>query len=229
MGETSLGDAPRGAVLQRDKETYMMIPRLVGGMLTAEILKRLADVAEKYQVPMVKITGAQRIALFGVKADQVEAIWQDLGMEPAPTGKKILKSVKICPGLSYCKNAQQDAMGLGLKLEERFLGMPLPGKFKIGVSGCPNNCAEGWIKDFGVFGRAKGYTVVVGGKLGRDPSLGRVLYEGLTEEDVLSMAEKMLTLYKENAKPGERLGKVLERLGNCELMPPPGIDPALQN
>jgi NAD(P)H-nitrite reductase large subunit len=229
MGEVSKAEAPRGAVLQRDKETYMMIPRLVGGMLTAEILRKLSDVAEKYQVPMVKITGAQRIGLFGVKADQVEAIWNELGMEPAPTGKKILKSVKICPGLPYCKNAQQDAMGLGLKMEERFLGMALPGKIKFGVSGCPNNCAEGWIKDFGVFGRAKGYTVTVGGKLGKNPSLGRVLYEGLTEEDTLAMAEKMLTLFKENANPGERLGKVLERLGNYELMPPPGIDPALKD
>jgi NAD(P)H-nitrite reductase large subunit len=107
--------------------------------------------------------------------------------------------------------------------------MELPGKIKIGVSGCPNNCAEGWIKDFGVFGRAKGYTVIVGGKLGKDPRLGRVLYEGLTEEDVLAMAEKMLTLFKENANPGERLGRVLERLGNYELLPPPGVDPALEH
>ncbi len=228
MGDASLGDAPRGAVLQRDKETYMMIPRLVGGMLTAEILKRLADVAKKHQVPMVKITGAQRIALFGVKADQVEIIWKELGMEPAPTGKRTLKSVKICPGLPYCRNAQQDAMGLGLKLEARFLGMALPGKFKIGVSGCPNNCAEGWIRDFGVFGRAKGYTVVVGGKLGRNPILGRVLYQDMTEEEVLDMAGKVLTLYKENANPGERLSKVLERLDKYELMLPLGIDPALQ-
>ncbi|MGD0154315.1 MAG: NAD(P)/FAD-dependent oxidoreductase [Thermacetogeniaceae bacterium] len=228
MGDVPLGEAPRGAVLQRDKETYMIIPRLKGGMLTAEILKKFADVAEKYQLPMIKITGAQRIALFGVKREDVEAIWSDLDLEPAPTGKKILKSVKICPGLLYCKNAQQDAMGLGLKLEEKFLGMTLPGKIKIGVSGCPNNCAEGWIKDFGVFGRAKGYTVVVGGKLGNRPSLGRVLYEGLTEEDVLSMAEKILTLFKENANPGERVGKVLERLGHYDLMPPAGADPALQ-
>jgi len=226
MGEAPQREAPRGAVLQRDKETYMIIPRLAGGMLTAGILKRFAEVVDKYQIPMVKITGAQRIGLFGVKADQVEAIWQDLGMAPAPTGKRILKSVKICPGLPYCKNAQQDAMGLGLKLEEQFLGMVLPGKIKIGVSGCPNNCAEGWIKDFGVFGRAKGYTVVVGGKLGKDPCLGRVLYEGLTEEDVVGMAEKMLTLFKENANPGERLGKVLERLDYYEFMPPPGIDPS---
>ena len=223
-----MGEAPRGAVLQRDKETYMIIPRLKGGMLTAEILKKFADVAEKYRIPMVKITGAQRIALFGLKAEDVEAIWSDLGMEPAPTGKKILKSVKICPGLAYCKNAQQDAMGLGLKLEEKFLGMALPGKIKIGVSGCPNNCAEGWIKDFGVFGRAKGFTVIVGGKLGSRPCLGRVMYEGLTEEDVLSMAEKMLALFKENANPGERLGKVLERLEYYEFMPPAGADPALQ-
>ncbi len=228
MREAPKEEAPRGAVLQRDKETYMIIPRLKGGLLTADILKRFAEVTEKYRVPMVKITGAQRIALIGVKADQVEAIWQDLGLEPAPTGKKILKSVKVCPGLPYCKNAQQDAMQLGLKLDEKFLGMALPGKFKIGVSGCPNNCAEGWIKDFGVFGRAGGYTVVVGGKLGRDPRLGRVLYEGLTEEDVLSTAENMLTLYKDNANPGERLGKVLDRLGHYELMPPAGLDPGLQ-
>ncbi len=228
MGEVPPGEAPRGAVLQRDKETYMIIPRLKGGMLSAEILKKFAVVAEKYRIPMVKITGAQRIALFGVKGEDVEAIWSDLGMGPAPTGKKILKSVKICPGLPYCKNAQQDAMGLGLKLEEKFMGMTLPGKFKIGVSGCPNNCAEGWIKDFGVFGRVKGFTVIVGGKLGSRPSLGRVLYEGLTEEDVLSMAEKILNLYKENANPGERLGKVMERLGHFDLMPPAGADPALR-
>ncbi len=206
-------ELPRGAVLQRDKTTYAIIPRLKGGLIDVEVLRKIANVAEKYKIPVLKITGAQRIALVGIKAGDVEPIWQELGMEPAPAVGRVVRSVKVCPGTAACKLAQQDALGLGLKLDEKFLGMELPAKFKIGISGCPNNCAESWIKDFGVFGRNNGYSVVVGGNIGNNPRLAKNLAEGLNEDEVFALAEKIINIYKEKANQKERFGSFIDRVG----------------
>lgn len=199
--------------MQRDKATYAIIPKLPGGLVTPEVLRKFADVAEKYKIPVLKITGAQRIALVGIKPKDVEAVWQELGMEPAPAVGKVVRSVKVCPGTAACKLAQQDSLGLGLKIDEKFLGMELPSKFKFGISGCPNNCAEGWVKDFGAFGRPKGFTVVVGGNVGAKPRLAQVLAEDLSADEVIALAEKVISVYKEKANSGERFGKFLERIG----------------
>lgn len=208
---------PRGAVLQRDGKTYAVVPRIPAGLVNPDVLERIAAVARKYQIPVLKLTGAARIALVGLKEEDVEAVWAELGMEPAPAVGLCVRSVKACPGTAACRLAQQDSLALGLKMEELFGGMELPGKMKIGVSGCPMNCAETWVKDFGAFGKKKGFTVVVGGSAGVKPRLAELLAEDLAAEEVVGLFEKVVAVYREKAKPGERLGAFLDRFGIEQL------------
>jgi NAD(P)H-nitrite reductase large subunit len=151
----------KGAIMQRDKETYAIAPHIPGGIITDfNLLRRLADVAEKYGVKAVKLTSAQRVALVGLKREDLDQVWEDLGRVPGAAIGLCVRSIKICPGTTFCRIGMQDAVGLGLHLDEKYHGMPLPFKFKIGVSGCPNNCSESVIKDLGLVGAAKGWRVL---------------------------------------------------------------------
>ena len=147
----------KGAIIQRDKATYAIAPHIPGGIITDfNLLRRLADVAEKYGVKAMKLTSAQRIALVGLKLEDLDPIWQELGMVPGAAIGLCVRSIKICPGTTFCRMGMQDAVAVGLHLDEKYHGMPLPFKFKIGVSGCPNNCSESCIKDSGSGGRGQG-------------------------------------------------------------------------
>jgi len=121
--------------------------------------------------------------------------------------------VKICPATHFCKRAVQDAVTLGLELDKQYHGMMLPSKFKIGVSGCMNSCSESAVKDLGLIGTRKGYTVMIGGSAGLKPRLADVLIEDVPQEDVLSLVDKVVTYYKENGKSYERMGTMIQRLG----------------
>ncbi len=204
--------APRGAVPQKDGKSYAIIPKLNLGLIDAATLRKLADVIDKYNVPVTKVTGSMRLALVGMKADDVEAIWNDLGLEPAPAVGSCVRSVQSCPGTAVCKNGLQDSLGLGSALDEKYSGKPMPGTVKIAVSGCPICCAESYVRDLGFVGRANGWTVVVGGYSSRNARIGDVLAEGLTQDDALKLAEKVIAVYTEQAKPGERIGKMIDRL-----------------
>lgn len=206
---------PRGAILQKDKETYAIVPRLQPcGLLDVETLRRLADVAEKFEVPVIKITGAQRIAMVGFTAENVEPAWEALEREPAPAVGPCIHYVTACPGTAYCRLAQQDALALGTEMDEKLLGYgEFSSKFKIGISGCPMNCCESWLRDFGAFGRRTGWTVVVGGKGGMRPRIGDKLAESLPSEEVVALLYKTLEAYQRIAKRRERLGAAIERVG----------------
>ncbi|MEW5762844.1 MAG: reverse transcriptase-like protein [Bacillota bacterium] len=208
-------EVPRGAFLQRDRATYAVVPRLApAGVLDAATLRRLADVAEKYRIPIVKITSAQRIALVGLRPEEVEPVWEDLGMEPAPAVGPCVHYVKACPGTVACRYGQQDALGLGKRLDERLLGHgELASKFKIGISGCPFNCCESWLRDFGAFGKARGWTVVVGGVGGARPRIGDVVAENVGDDEVINLVERTIEAYKELGKKGERLARTIDRVG----------------
>ncbi|MGQ9498180.1 MAG: reverse transcriptase-like protein [Desulfotomaculales bacterium] len=208
-------EVPRGAFLQRDRATYAVVPRLApAGILDAATLRRLADVAEKYRIPIVKITSAQRIALVGLKPEEVELVWEDLGMEPAPAVGPCVHYVKACPGTVACRYGQQDALGLGKRLDERLLGHgELASKFKIGISGCPFNCCESWLRDFGAFGKAHGWTVVVGGVGGARPRIGDIVAENVGDDEVINLVERTIEAYKELGKKGERLARTIDRVG----------------
>ncbi|HOX04135.1 MAG TPA: NAD(P)/FAD-dependent oxidoreductase [Candidatus Paceibacterota bacterium] len=208
-----LNDGEKGAVLQRDRKTYGIAPHLPCGVVTAATLRKLADVAEKYQVPMIKVTSAARIALLGIPEEQVDAVWADLGMDPGHVVGICIRSVKACPGTTFCKRGQQDSLGVGLELDEKFHGQELPGKMKIGVSGCPFQCAETSFKDIGLVGTAKGWRVLVGGNGGASPRLADTLAQRIDTHDAVGMVVRILEYYRAHAQPKERMGKLIERLG----------------
>ncbi|ACV62248.1 nitrite and sulphite reductase 4Fe-4S region [Desulfofarcimen acetoxidans DSM 771] len=212
-----MSDKPRGAILQRDGQTYAIVPKIKGGLLDLATLKKLTATVEKYNIPIVKLTSAQRLALVGMKAEDIEAIWTDLGMEPAPATGSVVRSVQVCPGNAVCKNGQQNSLQLGIKIDEMFSGKALPGKVKIGVSGCPLSCAEPKVRDIGLLGKAAGWTLVAGGSAGARPRIADQITEGLTDEQALELISKIIEVYGEQAKKGERIGNLIERIGLDEF------------
>ena len=202
-----LQDGEKGVVIQRDQETYGVAPHIPCGVATPEILRKIADVAERYGVAQIKITSAARIALLGIKEEDVDAVWADLGMDPGNVVGICVRSVKACPGTTFCKRGQQDSLGFGMLLDEKYHGMQLPGKMKIGVSGCPNQCGETSFKDIGLVGTRKGWRVYVGGNGGTNPRLGEILVQRIDTEEALVMIDKILEYYRANAKPKERTTK----------------------
>ncbi len=212
-----LNDGEKGVIIQRDKKTYAVAPHIPCGVVQPETLRRLADVAEKYGAQALKITSAARIAIVGVDEKDVEAIWNELGMGPGFAVGLCIRSVKACPGTTFCKRGQQDSLSLGLKLDGKYHGMELPGKFKLGVSGCPHQCAETCIKDIGLVGSAKGWRVLVGGNGGVRPRLAQELAKDLTEEQAMALVETIVQYYKANAGPHKRLGAMIEKMGFDEF------------
>ena len=208
-----LKDGEKGAVLQRDKETYAVVPHTPLGIVTPAQLRKIADVAEKYQAKALKLTSVGRVAMVGFKEEDIDAVWSELGIPPGAAVGLCVRSVKACPGTTFCRLGQQDAVGLGLELDSRYHGLELTGKFKIGVAGCPNQCAETSVKDLGFFGKAKGWTVLVGGNAASRPRLGEEVASSLSDEQALLVADKVINFFKENGKKGERIGRTIDRIG----------------
>ncbi|WP_332843819.1 hypothetical protein [Paraclostridium bifermentans] len=203
----------KGAVLQRNKKTYAIAPHVPAGLITSDQLRKLADVADKYNAKAIKITAAQRIALVGLEENDIDSAWQDLGMKPGAAIGLCVRSIKTCPGTSFCKRGFKDSVSIGLKLDDRYHGMNLPNKLKIGVSGCPNSCADNHTRDIGLMGTPKGWTVFVGGKGGTIPRLGDRLVMGIPDEKVLDLVDDIVNLYSDNANNKERLGAYIDRVG----------------
>jgi len=203
------------ANIQKDG-TYSVIPRIWGGVTTAAELRAIADVADKYQVPTVKITGGQRIDLLGVKKEQLPWVWGDLAKAGFVSGHaygKALRTVKTCVGSEWCRFGTQDSTGLGIKLEKMSWGSWTPHKFKMAVSGCPRNCAEATIKDFGVVCVDSGYELHVGGNGGVKVRATDLLCKVETEEHVLEYSGAFMQLYREEAQYLERTAPWIERVG----------------
>ena len=208
-----LQDGEKGAVLQRDKTTYAIVPHLPLGLITPEQLRKIADVAEKYRSAALKVISAARIAIVGLKEQYIDQAWQDLGMAPGAAVGLCVRSIKACPGNSLCRLGQQNSIELGMELDKRYHGLELPGKVKMGVSGCPNQCGESSVKDIGFIGKAKGWTVVVGGNAASRPRIAEELAEGLTTEQALQVTDNILKYFKEHGKKGERIGRFMDRIG----------------
>jgi NAD(P)H-nitrite reductase large subunit len=217
----------KGAILQRDKETYAVAPHIPGGIITDfNLLRKLADTAEKYGAKAIKLTSAGRFALVGVRADDLDEIWKDLGLPPGAAVGLCVRSVKICPGTTFCRIGMQDAVGVGLKLDARYHGHALPYKFKMGVSGCPNNCSEASIKDLGLVGTAKGWRVLAGGFVsGLKPRLADAIASGLNDEAALSLIDKVVAWY-ERAGKAKRLGRVIDEIGLAAFLEELGLPAA---
>ncbi|WP_332448728.1 NAD(P)/FAD-dependent oxidoreductase [Methanoculleus sp.] len=202
----------KGAIVQRDLETFSISPHIPGGFADPALLRKIADVAEKYGAKYVKLTGAQRIAIIGVREEDLDAAWAEFTDSSKAIGLTI-RSIQMCPGTRACKRAKQDSPGLGFALDAEFYGKPAPAKFKMGVSGCPNCCSDSWLKDLGFFGTDDGFKAVVGGKGGGTAKPGRELAEGLTADEAVALARKVIAFYRENGQAPERLGATIERVG----------------
>lgn len=203
----------KGAILQRDRETYAIAPHIPGGITDTATLRKICDAADKYRVEAIKITSAQRIALIGIREEDLDDIWTDLAETPGAAIGLCVRSVKICPGTTHCKRGVQDSVSLGLKLDSIYHAMELPNKMKMGVSGCMLSCAESALKDIGVMGTNKGWRIMVGGNAGARPRIGDLLVDNVpTEEAVLEIVAKVIDYYK-NASNQNRIGRIIEEMG----------------
>ncbi|MCP3875249.1 MAG: NAD(P)/FAD-dependent oxidoreductase [Desulfobacteraceae bacterium] len=209
-----LKDGEKGVIRQKGKEnlTYAIAPHTPCGLVNPEQLKTLADVAIKYGIPDLKITSAARIALIGIKEEQVDGIWNDLGMDAGHATGLCVRSIKVCPGTTYCRLGSQDSLKMGMKLDETYHGMILPSKMKMGVSGCKIQCAENCIKDISLYGTKNGWTLQIGGNGSARPRLADTLVEDLSSNDAIAMVSKVIDYYKEHSKR-ERMGRMIERIG----------------
>ncbi|KLT18681.1 nitrite reductase large subunit NirB [Neobacillus vireti] len=200
------------ANIQKDG-TYSVVPRMYGGVTTAADLKKIAEVAEKYNVPLVKLTGGQRIGLFGVKKEDLPAMWEELDMPSGYAYGKTLRTVKTCVGAQFCRYGTQDSMALGIELEKKFERLDTPHKVKMGVSACPRNCSEAGIKDIGFVGIDGGWEIYVAGNGGVDLRPGDLLCTVKTQAEVMKMTGAYLQYYRETANYLERTSKWVERVG----------------
>jgi nitrite reductase (NADH) large subunit len=203
------------ANIQKDG-TYSVVPRMWGGLTTPSELRAIADVADKFAIPTVKVTGGQRIDLLGVKKQDLPAVWGDLNKAGLVSGHaygKALRTVKTCVGSEWCRFGTQDSTGLGVKLEKMCWGSWTPHKVKLAVSGCPRNCAEATIKDLGVVCVEAGYDLVVGGNGGVEVRVTDHLVRVVSEEEVLEYAGAFLQLYREEAHYLERTAPWVARVG----------------
>ena len=203
------------ANIQKDG-TYSVIPRIWGGVTNPAELRAIADVADKYKVPTVKITGGQRIDLLGVKKEDLPKMWGDLSKAGFVSGHaygKALRTVKTCVGSEWCRFGTQDSTSMGIKLEQMSWGSWTPHKFKMAVSGCPRNCAEATIKDFGVVAVDSGWELHVGGNGGVKIRATDLLCKVETMDEVLEYCAAFMQLYREEGHYLERTAPYLERVG----------------
>jgi nitrite reductase (NADH) large subunit len=203
------------ANIQKDG-TYSVVPRMWGGLTNPRELRAIADVVEKYDAPMVKVTGGQRLDIFGIKKEDLPAVWADLnaaGMVSGHAYGKSLRTVKTCVGSEWCRFGTQDSTGLGVKTERMTWGSWMPHKFKIAVSGCPRNCAEATIKDFGIVCVDSGYELHVGGNGGIHVRATDFLCKVATEQEALDYCAAFTQLYREEARYLERTAPWIERVG----------------
>jgi nitrite reductase (NADH) large subunit len=201
------------ANIQRDG-TFSVVPQMKGGVTTPAQLRKIADVAEKYEVPMVKITGGQRIDLLGVRKEDLPAMWDDLGMPSGYAYGKSMRTVKTCVGSDFCRFGLDDSTQLGIDLETRFQGIESPAKMKMAVVGCPRNCAEAYVKDVGVVAVGNGkWEVYVGGAAGASVRKGDLLATVSSPEEVLTLTGRFLQYYRENANWLERTYDFVPRVG----------------
>jgi NAD(P)H-nitrite reductase large subunit len=206
-------DTPRGAILQRDKKTYAIVPRTPVGLVSPDVLEAISSVVRKYKIPITKITSGQRLALIGLQKEEVDEIWNELKMEVGPAIGLCVHYVQACPGTEVCKFGVRDSIGMGLKLEELFVGMDLPAKLKIGVSGCPFCCAESYVRDIGLIGKKKGWVVTFGGNSGGRPRIGDVIAEDMEDSAAVSLIQRCLEFYRDTVNKKLRTARFVEKAG----------------
>jgi nitrite reductase (NADH) large subunit len=201
------------ANIQRDG-TFSVVPQLKGGVTNSDQLRKIADVADKYQIPMIKLTGGQRIDLLGVRKEDLPKVWADLDMPSGYAYGKSFRTVKTCVGTDFCRYGVGDSTALGIAIEDRFQGIPSPAKMKLAVTGCPRNCAEALCKDVGVVAIEGGqWQIYVGGAAGSHVRKGDLLTTVDTPDEVIALTGRFLQYYRENANWLERTYDFVPRVG----------------
>jgi nitrite reductase (NADH) large subunit len=200
------------ANIQKDG-TYSVVPRMYGGVTTPAQLRKIADVADKYAVPMVKVTGGQRIDLLGVKKEDLPNVWADLDMPSGYAYGKSIRTVKTCVGSEFCRFGTQDSTQMGIDIEKAFDHMWAPHKVKFAVSGCPRNCAESGIKDVGIIGVESGWEIYVGGNGGIKTEAAQFLCKVKTHDEVLEYSGAFIQIYREEARYLDRTVHWVQRVG----------------
>ncbi len=207
------------ANIQKDG-TYSVVPRMWGGITNPRELRAIADVADKFAIPTIKVTGGQRIDLLGVKKEDLPAVWGDLnaaGMVSGAAYAKGLRTVKTCVGSDWCRFGTQDSTGLGVRIEKFMWGSWTPAKVKMAVSGCPRNCAEATCKDVGVVCVDSGYEIHFAGAAGLDIKGTEVLCHAKTEDEALEIIVALTQLYREQGRYLERIYKWARRVGSASI------------
>ncbi len=224
MAEKKTDILGKGAIIQQDGESYAVVPHIPCGIIEDfDLLRRLADAAEKYNARSMKVTSSQRIAIIGIAEEDLDAFWADLDMEPGQASGLCVRNVKACPGTTDCRLGQQDAMTMGLELDRRYINKPMPSKLKIAVSGCPMDCAESHVRDIGLVGYKRGWVLEVGGNAGAAPRVAEVVAKGLSNQEALEMADRILEAYVDLGKR-KRLGMIIKKMGLEEFKALAGID-----
>jgi nitrite reductase (NADH) large subunit len=201
------------ANIQKDR-TFSVIPQIPGGVTSAEQLRRIADVADRYDVPMVKLTGGQRIDLLGIPKEKLPDVWRDLGMPSGYAYSKSYRTCKSCVGTDFCRYGLGDSTTLAVKIEKRFQGLESPGKLKLATAGCPRNCSEAMVKDVGAVAVGDNrWELYVGGAAGSHIRKGDVLCTVDSHEAVMQMTGRFIQYYRENARYLERTYGFVERIG----------------
>jgi nitrite reductase (NADH) large subunit len=201
------------ANIQKDG-TFSVVPRIYGGVTTPDELMRIAQVAVKYQVPMVKLTGGQRIDLLGIKKGDLPGVWKELGMPSGHAYTKAFRTCKSCVGTDFCRYGVGDSIALSRKIERRFQGVESPHKMKLATAGCPRNCSEAYVKDLGAVAIDGGrWEIYVGGAAGGTVRKGDLLCTVDTHDEVLLYMGRFIQYYREHGKYLERSYGFLERVG----------------
>ncbi len=219
----------KAAVLQKDQQTYAIIAPLPTGVMDVATARRIADTAERFGVKRLKVTGAQRLALLGIREEDIDAAHESLGVKPQLGGALCQQYIKVCPGNRFCSRGQQDTLAFVQKVWERFYPFPkITAKVKIGIAGCYNSCVEPAIKDIGLIGLPKGWVIMVGGAGGKDPMLAEIIASNLDDEQAVETMEKILKYYRgassRHQTRNQRLGVILAREGKGPLLRACGLE-----
>jgi len=202
----------------QNHKTYAIMPGIKMGILTPDDLEKIATICRKFDVPVTKVTGAQRLALLGMEPKQLEALKKELNIpDTLPHTRNRIHYVQACPGSEWCKYGTGNSLALGAEIEKLELDGPLPYKVKVGVSGCRMCCCESWIRDVGLVSEKNGWKFIFGGNGAGRPRIGDVVAESLNNDEALALVKKCLNFYIKNAKFKTRSARFMERVGIDEL------------
>ncbi|MEG0999974.1 MAG: NAD(P)/FAD-dependent oxidoreductase [Cellulosilyticaceae bacterium] len=196
--------------IRNGKRTYAITPHIPGGFISPDQLIKIGEVAKKYK-GILKLTSGQRILITNLELEDIPAIWEELGMKPAVVEQNTVKNIEMCPA-AFCKRSKVNSIGIGMRLSRKYQWQEMPCRTKFGVCGCRNACGSVYSKDVGVIGDVDGYRIVVGGSAGFHPRQADIIQMGLNEKEAFDLVDRIMTYYKEEAQPGEKMGFFIDRV-----------------